>query len=142
MDRVDAPEIVGVERILPSRPCGRLLPDMLLQHRHHLIEHMHDGHAQLGAGHVQLVADRLVDQTGQHRSRLGLEPIQHTVELKARADQAPPMRDDRQVLELNGRRSHDRVKGLAGGVGDEMEVEPMCGHVGTISGLAGVRERR
>jgi hypothetical protein len=52
------------------------------------------------------------------------------------------MRDDRQMFELDRRRPDDRVQRLAGRIGDEMEVEPVCGHLGTLSGLAGVKQER
>jgi hypothetical protein len=140
MDGVDAAEIVGIQGVLAARSGGRLLPHMVLKHGHDLVEDMHDRHAELGAGHIDLAAQRLVHQARQHRSRFSLQTIQHPVQLEARPNQAPAVRDDRQMLELDRRRTDDRVERFPGRVRDQMEIEPVRGHLGTITGLTGVRE--
>ena len=74
MHGVDAAEIVGIQYVLPARPGGRLLADLLLQHPHHRVQHVHHLHIQPLAGRVELAAQRLFDQGGEHRAGLASIP--------------------------------------------------------------------
>ncbi|GAB0117655.1 hypothetical protein Acid7E03_17270 [Acidisoma sp. 7E03] len=49
------------------------------------------------------------------------------------------MRHDVQMLELHGSRAGDGIQGLACRVGDEVEVEPVRGHLGIITGEMGIK---
>ena len=126
--RVDAAEIVGVQRVLPARARGGLLADIVLQQVHHRIEHVHHRDIQPPAGGLQLAAQRPIDQGGQHRPRLVLDTLEHAMQLEAGPDQAPAMIDDVRMLELHRGGSGDGVQRLAGGVGDQVQIDAVIGH--------------
>ena len=52
------------------------------------------------------------------------------MELEAGPDQAPAMIDDVGMLELHRGGAGDRVQRLAGGVGDQVQIDAMVGHGG------------
>ncbi len=128
MHCIDAPEIIGIQHILPSRPRLRLLADRLLQHREHRVEHIDHREAEPLAGALQVGPQRAVDHGREHRAGFRLDPLQHAMELKPGPDQAPAVIDDRDVLELGHGRAGDRVQRLAGRVGDQMQVDPVGAH--------------
>jgi hypothetical protein len=132
--RIDPAEIVGIQNILPAGPGGGLFADELLQQIHHRIEHVHHGNVQALAGRLQFTPQRPIDQGGKHRPRLMLHAFHHAMQLETRPDQAPAVIHNLRMLELNRGGTSNCIQGLAGGVGDQVQVDAVTGHGDEDSG--------
>ena len=83
MHGIDPPEIIGIQHILPARPMLGRHPQLVLQQLHHRIQRMEQLHPHPLAAGIQLAPQRLIHQAAQHRPGLGVNPLQHQVQLQA-----------------------------------------------------------
>ena len=123
LDRVDPGEIGGVERVLAPGPALRCLAAHRRQRVDHRIEHRHRMDAALPALALELAADVAVDHGVEDEARPPLDIVEHAVEMAFGAHHRPEMVQRLDIVELGEAGLGDHVQRLAGGIGQEMEVE-------------------
>ena len=123
VQRIDALEIFGVEHVLRADPRLGFAAEIGLEQAQHRTENRQARHAEFAAGFLQPLGQLRLEQRVEHDARRGLDLGQHPVELLARAHQRMHVLDRRHRGILRRRRARDRDQGLAGRVGDQMQME-------------------
>ena len=127
VERIDALEIVGVERVLRADAVRGLGAEIGLQQLQDRPEDRQAGQAELAAVVFQPLQQLVIEQRVEHDARRFLDLRQHAVELLLGPHQRIDVLDRRDLGVLRGRRARDRDQRLAGRVGDEVEVEVAAG---------------
>ena len=142
VDRVDAPEILGVERVLAAGQIARLETEIIGERPHRRIEHRNARHAERAAARFERAARAFFDQRVEHHALVRRNSRQHLLELTLGAHHRPHMLDRFDMLELHETRARDSVQRLAGGVGNQVKMEAFdgIGHLG-IMGTMGTKGR-
>ena len=123
VQRIDALEIFGVERVLCADARLALAAEIRLEQLQHRTQDREIRHAEIAAGLLQPRREFLFEQRVEHDARRSLDLDQHAVELLVRAHQRMHVLDRRHAGVLGRGRARDRDQGLAGGVRDEMQME-------------------
>ncbi len=123
IDRVDTPEIVGVESMLPANLRPRRCIEILRKGGDDRIEDGQARNTHQLALRLELGAQFRIDKCEQHDAGLFLNLAQGAVELGGRPDQCIDMCNGAEVGILRCGGLGNRVEGLSRGVRNEMEVE-------------------
>ena len=122
--RVDAREILAVEQVLLARQSAALAPEIGAERADHRVEHRDRRHLQSAAALLQDLPQRLVDHREQDDAGIGLDPGDDALDLGAGAHHAPDMLDRLRLVELHEAGARHRMHGVAGRIGDEMQMKP------------------
>ena len=109
--------------MLAARLIAALDTEEAAQRRNHRVEEGDAGNIDAPTFLMQKGAKLRVDQGEHDDPGLGLDMGQYATELAFRADERPQMLDGIHALELCRRGPRYRNAGLAGGVGDQVQVE-------------------
>ena len=115
------------EASVAARPPDRFLAEMAFQRLGHRIQRRNHRQAERPAVLLQPLAGFRIDQGEQHQARIGSQFGQDPVEMLLRAHHRPEVADDFGSLELRERRLGDHLERFAGGIRQEVEVEPAHG---------------
>src|SRR3954454_11581280 len=91
LDRVDAGEIGGVERVLAARPPLRFLAEHRRERVHHRVEDGDGMDAPPPRFLLELAADVAVHQRVEDEPRTPLDVVENSVEMTLRAHHRPEM---------------------------------------------------
>ena len=136
VERVDALEIFGVERVLRADPLAGLRAEIGLQQLQHRTEDRQAGQAELAAFLLQPLGEVVIEQGIEHDAGRFLDLGQHAIELFLGPHQRIDMLDRRHLGVLRRRRASDRDQSLTGRIRDEMQMEIAAGSMGHGTGKA------
>jgi len=123
VQRAHAVEIVVVQRVLGAHPAGQGRAEIARQGPDQRVQRPHLRHVQPPAALLQHVAQLGIDQGVQHDARLGLDLLEHPLELLGGADQGVDVLDRDDALEAGDHRLGHGVEGFARRVRDQVDVE-------------------
>ena len=129
IQRIDALEIFGIERVLGADAGRRFRSEVGLKQAQDRTEDIEIRHAEFPAFRLQPLQKLAIEQGVEHNPGRGFHLVQHSVELSLAADQRVNVLDRRHGDVLGGRRTGDRDQRLAGRIRNEMEVEIASGTV-------------
>ncbi len=132
--RVDALEVLGVQHVLGAGPRRGLGAQIGAQQVVDRPQDRQAGRAGLAGHLLQPLAEIAPHQRVEDEARRGPDLRDHPVELRGRAHQRVDVLDRRHALVLGGGRAPDIDQRLAGGVGDEVEVEVAAAHSDRLCG--------
>ena len=112
------------ERMLHARHSTTLAVEIRRKRRDHRVEDGNRRDLQPPAALLQQLAQRVANEREQDDPRIGLDAGDHPFDLPAGADHGPHMFDGLHILELYETGSGNRVNGLSGRIGNEVEVKP------------------
>ena len=127
VERIDALEIVRVERVLRADSVGGLGAQIGLQELQDRTQDRQTGQAQLAAVIFEPMQQLVVEQRVEHDAGRFLDLGQDAIELLLRAHQRIDMFHRQDLGVLRGRRARNRRQRLAGRVGHEVKVEIAAG---------------
>jgi len=134
VERLDAPEIVGVEYMLAPHRGGGRRSEIGFEDLQDRLERGHAGNIQPLAGLLELFGKLTVEEGIEHDPGRCLHVLHHPLELAPAADQRMQVLDRPDLGVLHPDRLGDGGEGLAGRVGDHMEVESSLDIHGNPSG--------
>ena len=123
VERVDALEIFGIERVLRAHAVAGLGAEIGLQQRQHRPEDRQARHAQLAAMVFEPLHQVLLEQRVEDDAGRLLDFGQDAVELLLRAHQRIDVLDRHDLAVLRGRGPRHGRQRLAGRIRDEVQME-------------------
>ena len=127
VQRVDALEVFGVERVLRADALGRFGAEIGLEQRQHRIENRQARQAELAAlGFAAASASVVLEHGVEHDAGRGLDLGDDAIELLVGAHQRIDVLDRRDGGILRRGRARDRDQRLAGRVRDEMQMKEIA----------------
>jgi hypothetical protein len=123
VQRVDALEILGIERVLRADPVACFGAEIGLQESQHRAKDRQAWHAQVAAMLLQALRQILVQQRVQHDAGRFLDLRQHAIKLFLGAHQRVGVFHRLHGGVLRGGRPSDRCQRFAGRVRHEVQVK-------------------
>jgi hypothetical protein len=123
VERLDAPEIIGVENVLSADGGRRGRAEIGFEHLQDGLQRRHARHVQSLAGAFELLGELAVEQGVEDDSGGGLDIPHHPLELAPATHQGVQVLDRPDLGILNPDRLGDGDQRLAGRVGDHMQVK-------------------
>ena len=130
IQRVDALEIFGVERVLGADAGGCFGPEVGLEQGKHRAQNVQVRNAEFAASRLQPLQELRVQQGVEHDSGRSLHLVEDAIELALAADKRVNVLDRSYGDVLGGRRASDRDQRLAGRVGDKVKMKIASGSIG------------
>jgi hypothetical protein len=123
VQRVHPVEIVGVQGVLHPHPAGDRSAQVAGKRRDQRIQRRDAGHVELATAFLQGGAQLVVDDGVDHHPGRFLDVGQGALQLSLRANKGVDVLDGQDVLEPGADGARQGVQGLAGRIGDQMNVE-------------------
>jgi hypothetical protein len=140
LDRLDAREIGGVERVLAAGARLCFLPEHPRQRVGDRVERGDGRQVECPRAALEADAQLAVDESEEDHAGARLHLGHDAVEMRFRSHHRPEMAHHLDIVELRDRRLGDIFECLARGVGYEMKVEPA--HRATMAGKCRKRQSR
>ena len=123
--RLDALEVSCVHDMLSARLISALDAEKRTQCRNRSVEERDAGHLDAPALLVQEDAELWIDEGVHHHATLSLHMVEHLAQLALGTHQGPQVLDRIHALKLRRGRARDGDAGLAGGIGDQVQMKPL-----------------
>ena len=121
---VDAVKILAVEDMLLARQSTALPSEIRGERADHRIEHGNGRHLKPATTIDQRSPQIFVHESIEHHAGIGGDAVNDALDLRLGPHHRPNMFDRLYPIKLHEARARDRMHGVAGRIGDEMNMKP------------------